>query len=206
MLRYLKQCNEERTPAFQLGAYTDLSINASPLPKALVQCAPLLKCILQEVPGAIVNHCTLASALKRVDEECKVRPSGVTAEEWSRHLAFQIRVALAHLRKLKNVPRLLQQRSKGLPGPCLAILGGLLDLYQPLSPQGTGGSGESMQSNGIPESPPPREEGSPEKTAVTVTSRGTRVACPHHCHCLVSLVRGAMASPGHCPQWRLDAW
>ena len=97
---------------FDTGLYAHMKWEAPPDMSALSILEPLLTPILKAVPKAIVSQRVLAQALLNVFRAEKAfakltRPG--TAEQ----IAGSIRVALAHLRRLKQVPRVWVQRSKG---------------------------------------------------------------------------------------------
>ena len=80
------------------------------------------KALLAASPAALITHKDLDRALRSMDEEYKLKPGQLTRQQWSCAAATQLRVALARLLKLKNVPRLWQQRARELPNHGASVL------------------------------------------------------------------------------------
>ena len=86
---------------------------APPDMSALSILEPLLTPILKAVPKAIVNQRVLAQALLNVFRVEKAFAK-LTRPGAAEQIAGSIRVALAHVRRLKQVLRVLVQRSRGV--------------------------------------------------------------------------------------------
>jgi hypothetical protein len=100
---------------FDLGVYAKAELATKISCKGLVALFDLLSALLQCCPGGIINHVPLASALlqcAQADETLKAK--ALSAESWADLMAHKIRVALAHLRKVKQQPLLFKRRSAEL--------------------------------------------------------------------------------------------
>jgi len=137
--KFLLACKKDRIEPFALSKYEDLCNGSTVDPKSLVHCTPCLKALLELVPGAIVNFITLKEALICLDKQFGLNHGKNSQEQWASHLAGQLRVALSHLRKLKQIPRLYAQRTKILGPLTLSSLIELLSMY-------TGGNGQCIDS------------------------------------------------------------
>ena len=117
---------------FDLGSYARAEMTGTPHGPGLVHLADVLGCLLHACPGGVINHgpfCTALTALLQEDDT--LRGKGASAAEWPSVCAHRLRVALAHVRRLQQQPRLLQRTTKGLATRDAATLRDLISKYKP---------------------------------------------------------------------------
>ena len=124
-----KQCTDNGLPPWELGPYGHLDYNSTVDPLGLLQCQALLRLLFTHCPTGIVNHLALRGPLQNIATQCK----GVdrTDEWWSDWLACKLRIAMAHVRRLKLLPKVYAQRVRGLTAGQKATLDEILELYHP---------------------------------------------------------------------------
>jgi len=124
-----KQCTDNGLPPWELGPYGHLDYNSTVDPLGLLQCQALLRLLFTHCPTGIVNHLALRGPLQNIATQCK----GVdrTDEWWSDWLACKLRIAMAHVRRLKLLPKVYAQRVRGLTAGQKATLDEILALYHP---------------------------------------------------------------------------
>ena len=88
---------------FNMGLYAEMAPGASPNISALSLLEPLLTPILKSVPQALWDM-FLAELV----------PPGIACRRLAEEDSRSIATALAHMRRLKQVPRVLVQRSRGI--------------------------------------------------------------------------------------------
>jgi hypothetical protein len=59
--------------------------------------------LLEHWPPGLINHTALSTAVREFKDECA--PDGADPQDWSDAVARNIRLALAHVRRLKRLPR-----------------------------------------------------------------------------------------------------
>ena len=129
--QYVAKAKEQGQQPFALGQYATLPMTAAPQCKGLVALAEVLRVLLVVSPAAIINFKELERALGKLDEQYSLKPGALSRGQWASVTACQLRVALAHLRKLKQLPKLWQQRSRELTDHGRQVLEDLIDQYTP---------------------------------------------------------------------------
>ena len=124
-----KQCTDNGLPPWELGPYGHLDYNSTVDPLGLLQCQALLRLLFTHCPTGIVNHLALRGPLQNIATQCK----GVdrTDEWWSDWIASKLRIAMAHVRRLKLLPKVYTQRVRGLTAGQKATLDETMALYHP---------------------------------------------------------------------------
>ena len=129
--QYVAKAKEQGQQPFALGQYATLPMTAAPQCKGLLALADALRALLVVSPAAIINFKDLERSLSNLDEQYSLRPGALSRAQWTSVTASQLRVALAHLRKLKQRPKLWDQRSRELTDHGREVLGDLLAQYTP---------------------------------------------------------------------------
>ena len=124
-----KQCKDNASQPWDLGVYNTLGPNKTAQPLGLIHCQTLLRALFTAFPGGIVNHGDFKKVFLDIATECK--ECQLSDEMWADWLATALRTAMAHIRRLANVPRTYQQRTKGLTDGQQTTLDELLALYRP---------------------------------------------------------------------------
>lgn len=130
--QYVAKAKEQGQQPFALGQYATLPMTAAPQCKGLLALAEVLRALLVVSPAAIINFKDLERALSKLDEQYSLRPAALSRAQWASVTACQLRVALSHLRKLKQRPKLWDQRSRELTDHGRQVLGDLLAQHTPL--------------------------------------------------------------------------
>ena len=98
---------------FNMGLYAEMAQGASPNISALSLLEPLLSPIIKSAPQAFVSLTALTQALWDMFL-AELVPAGIACRRLAEEVARSIATALAHMRRLKQVPRVLVQRSRGI--------------------------------------------------------------------------------------------
>lgn len=130
--QYVAKAKEQGQQPFALGQYATLPMSAAPQCKGLLALAEVLRALLVVSPAAIINFKELERALSKLDEQYSLRPAALSRAQWASVTACQLRVALSHLRKLKQRSKLWDQRSRELTDHGRQVLGDLLAQHTPL--------------------------------------------------------------------------
>ena len=115
LLEYVKGCRAVTAVPFALGNYSSIGMASSACCKSLVVMIPLLTLMFKLVPTGLLAHCALSQALLMLAmQEPTVNTGTKSVQDWSQFMSAKIRVALAHCRKLVQIPQRFAQRTKKL--------------------------------------------------------------------------------------------
>ena len=129
--QYVAKAKGQGQQPFALGQYATVPMTAAPQCKGLLALAEVLRALLVVSPAGIINFKDLERSLSNLDEQYSLRPGALSRAQWASVTACQLRVALAHLRKLKQKAKLWDQRSRELTEHGREVLGDLLAQYTP---------------------------------------------------------------------------
>ena len=126
--------------AFDLGAYATLKPDSTVNLRGLLHMMPLLVWLLAVAPACIIGQSVLQRALEEICRKHKLNTGGLLPAHWAKHIAASIRVALTHVRRLKNVPRIFDQRIRDLTAAEVEKVRELLRHYEPAMHRSRSGS------------------------------------------------------------------
>ena len=144
---------------FDLSSYAQIDIPGTPNGAALAQLKSLLSALLDCCPGAVINHRPLAAALVSLAQKDRsLVPQSISTEDWANTVAQKVRVALAHVRRLRQQSALLLRIARSLTAAQSKSVSDLVAQYQPQA----GMPAEDQQADGQQqadeEDPPPEPE------------------------------------------------
>ena len=171
-----RECTDNQVPPWNLGPYNNAEQNSTVDCLGLLQCQALLRRVFTQVPCGIINHKYLRRVLQSIATE--VKGSDKTDELWSDWLAGKVRTAMSHIRRLRNVNQVYQQRTKALTPGQRATLDELIALYQPSEgdiarSEAEAAGQQCSESTACGETPSPQAPDSKQKPS------SSQAACPN---------------------------